>query len=156
MQSPEKKQSWCYDLFLNLPSPALLRIGQHPIRYASLECSAAQLLRQRTEARRAAGEAKINQERRQQRDRMMEERVNVSSEPEKPKLYSITFIKQRLQWLKSVWLFPAAANLITCSTSHKTSSAASEHRRFSSGEKWLADGDGRGGWGVGGGWGWGA
>lgn len=63
----------------------------------------------------------------------------MSSEPEKPKLYSITFIKQCLQWLKSVWQFPAAANLITCSTSHKTSSAASEHRHFSSSEKWLAD-----------------
>lgn len=54
----------------------------------------------------------------------MEERVNVSSELEKPKLYSITFIKQCLQWLKSVWLFPAAADLITCSTLHKTTSAA--------------------------------
>lgn len=51
----------------------------------------------------------------------MEEKVNVLSEPEKAKLYSITFIKYPLQWPKSVSLLPAVVNLITCSTSHKTS-----------------------------------
>lgn len=39
---------------------------------------------------------------------MMEERVNVSSEPEEPKLYSITFIKQCLQWLKVCLAVPSS------------------------------------------------
>lgn len=60
----------------------------------------------------------------------MEEMVDVWSELEKPKLYSITFIKLCLRWLKSVWLLPAAANLITCSASHKTSSAAANTDTF--------------------------
>lgn len=45
-------------------------------------------------------------------------------EPEKPKLRSITFIKQRLQWLKSVWLFPSSgkSNYMFCSAQNKFSS----------------------------------
>lgn len=39
----------------------------------------------------------------------------------KAKLYSITFIKYCLQWPNSVSLLPAVVNLITCSTSRKTS-----------------------------------
>lgn len=42
-------------------------------------------------------------------------------QPEKAKLHSITFIKYCLQWPNSVSLLPAVVNLITCSTSHKTS-----------------------------------
>ena len=51
----------------------------------------------------------------------IKETVNMLTVPGKAKLYSITFIKYCLQWPKSGSLFPAAANLITCSTCHKTS-----------------------------------
>lgn len=51
----------------------------------------------------------------------MQEKVNVLSEPEKAKLYYTSFIKYGLHWPKSVSQLPAVVNLITRSTSHKTS-----------------------------------
>lgn len=71
---------------------------------------------------------------------MMEERVNVRRELEKPKLRSITFIKQCLRWLKSVWMFPSSgkSNYMFCFAQNKLSSQRST-RHFSSAEKWLAD-----------------
>lgn len=68
IQNPGKKQSWRYDPPLNLPFSSTPEDRVKPTGYAGLESSAEQLLRQLADTRRAAGEAKINQERRQQRD----------------------------------------------------------------------------------------
>lgn len=59
-------------------------------------------------------------------------------QPLKAKLHSLTFIKYCLLWPASVSTLPAVVNLITCSTSHKTSLPAVEDTatfHLSSGKK---------------------